>query len=234
MTLAEGEIQACFVGLDLPPAEVVRLRALLSADEQARADRFHFERDRGRFIAARGMLRELLAQHLGTTAERLSFVYGEHGKPALAPEWHGAGLRFNVSHSHGFGLYAITTGREIGCDIEQLREDVLRDRIAERFFSPAENEALNAVEPGRRTEAFFNCWTRKEAWIKARSLGLSLPLDSFDVTLAPGEEARLVATRPDAAEAARWTIIALEAPPGFAAAMAIEGTARRVEVRRRY
>ena len=233
MIPGEGEIHAWFARLDLRPDRLERLRASLSPDELARAGRFHFERDRDRFTAARGMLRELLGEYLETSPQCLSFLYGEHGKPALAPPWDGSGMRFNLSHSHGYGLYAFTTGREIGCDIEQLREDVLRDRIAERFFSSAEQAALNALPPHLRTEGFFNCWTRKEAWIKARSQGLSLPLDSFDVTLAPGEEARLVATRPDPEEAARWSVVDLRAPQGFAAAVAIAGPAGPVVLQTR-
>jgi 4'-phosphopantetheinyl transferase len=227
----EGEIHAWIASLDVSAGALDGFRAALSTDELARAARFHFDRDRAHFTAARGMLRRLLADYLETAPAGLSFVYGEHGKPALAAPWDATGLRFNLSHSHGYALYACTTGREIGCDIEQFRDDVLGDRIADRFFSPAENADLNALPAEARTQGFFNCWTRKEAWIKARSHGLSLPLDSFDVTLAPGEPARLLATRPDAGEAARWSLIALDAPPGFAAAIAVQGTPGRVAVR---
>jgi len=223
----EGEVHAWFATLEAAPEEIDRFRGLLAADELARADRFHFDRDRNRYIAGRGILRTLLASYLRADAKALSFIYGEHGKPGLPA----GDLRFNLSHSHGHALYAFTQGREIGCDIEMLRGDVLRERIAERFFSPAETAALMALPPQQRTQGFFNCWTRKEAWIKARSHGMSIPLDSFDVTLAPGEPARLLAVRPDVAEASRWTLHALDAPEGFAAAIAVEGEPVRIVAR---
>ena len=225
-----GEVHAWFADLALPPETLNQMRLTLAADERERAARFYFDRDRDRYVAARGILRRLLARYLDTTPERIAFLYGEHGKPALAAPWESSGLRFNVSHSHGSALYAFAAGREIGCDIEQHRENVLADRIAERFFSPSEVSALDSLPAGQRMEGFFNCWTRKEAWIKARSQGLSIPLDSFDVTLAPGEPAILLATRPDPDEAARWTLHALDAPPGFAAAIAVEGRPDRVRV----
>ena len=224
--IADGEVQAWFASLDCQTETIERMRALLAPDELERAARFHFDRDRNRYIAGRGMLRRLLGSYVNTVPELLVFRYGEHGKPDLAEP--GSPVRFNLSHSHGLALYAFVAGREIGCDVEKLREDVWRDRIADRFFSPAETAALNALPPDQRTLGFFHCWTRKEAWIKARSHGMSIPLDSFDVNLASGDPAPLNGTRPDPAEAARWTIHPLEAPSGFAAAIAVEGPACRI------
>jgi len=224
-----SEIHAWFADLEQPAEAIQQLAATLTADEKQRAARFHFERDRSRYIAGRGILRHLLGAYLETPPDRLQFRYGEHGKPELAEP--ASDLRFNLSHSHGLALYAFVSRREIGCDIERLREDVWRDRIAERFFSRAEAAALSALAPELRTEGFFRCWTRKEAWIKARSHGMSIPLDSFDVNLASNEPARLKGTRPDPEEANRWIIHPLEAPPGFVAAIAVEGEAGPILVR---
>jgi len=224
-----GEIHAWFADLEQPAGAIEQFAATLAPDERTRAARFHFERDRSRYIAGRGILRRLLGAYLETPPDRLLFRYGEHGKPELAEPV--SDLRFNLSHSHGMALYAFVSRREIGCDIELLREDVWRDRIAERFFSRAEAAALSALAPELRTEGFFHCWTRKEAWIKARSHGMSIPLDSFDVDLAANEPSRLMSTRPDPEEAGRWTIHPLEGPPGFVAAIAVEGEAVPILVR---
>jgi 4'-phosphopantetheinyl transferase len=207
------------IALDQPPDVVAGLRGLLSADELARADKFRVERGAERYIVGRGVLRTLLGRYTGVPPQTLVFAYNEFGKPGLA----GSDVCFNLSHSHGAALVAVTRGRAIGVDIERVREEVMRERIAERFFSPAEARALAGLPPGQQAQAFFNCWTRKEAWIKARGQGLSISLDSFEVTLAPGEPARLVATRPDAEEAGRWSLRVLDCEPGFAAALAVSG-----------
>jgi 4'-phosphopantetheinyl transferase len=217
--LDPGDVHVWKIALDRPDGVTGSLRGLLSPDELARADRFRVERGRERYIVGRGVLRTLLSRYTGVPAQTLEFAYNGFGKPELA----GSDVCFNLSHSHGIALAAVTRGRAIGVDIERIREEVMRERIAERFFSPAEARALAALPPGQQAQAFFNCWTRKEAWIKARGQGLSIALDSFEVTLAPGEPARLVATRPDADEAGRWSLRALECEPGFAAALAVAG-----------
>lgn len=227
--IAAGEIHAWFADLELSSDAIERLQTVLADDELQRAARFHFDRDRNRYIAGRGILRHLLAPYVGGRPEELSFRYGEHGKPELSSP--ASDLQFNLSHSHGLALYTFVLGREIGCDVERMRDDVWRDRIADRFFSRAESDALTALPPERRTEGFFRCWTRKEAWIKARSQGMSIPLDSFDVNLDANDPAPLRATRPDPEEASRWTIHPLEAPSGFAAAIAVEGGACRIVLR---
>jgi 4'-phosphopantetheinyl transferase len=214
-----GEVHVWKIALDQPAGAIGEMRGLLSADELARADRFRVERGAERYTVGRGVLRTLLGRYIGVPPQALAFAYNEFGKPELA----GSEVCFNLSHSHGIALVAVTRGRAIGVDIERVREEVMRERIAERFFSPAEARALAGLPPGQQAQAFFNCWTRKEAWIKARGQGLSIALDSFEVTLAPGEPARLVATRPDAEEAGRWSLRALDCEPGFAAALAVEG-----------
>ena len=220
--LGPGDVHVWRAELDLPVAAVAALDALLSGDERDRAARFHFERDRRRFTVARGGLRALLGAYLGAPAAAIAFDYGSHGKPRLAGALTAGDLRFNVSHSAGVALYAVARGREVGVDVEGHREDFATAEIAERFFSPAERQALAALPPDRRCEAFFACWARKEAYIKARGLGLSLALDAFDVSLAPGEPAALLATRDDPAERDRWSVRALDPGPGLAGAIAAE------------
>ncbi len=135
-------------------------------------------------------------------------MYDEFGEPTLSED--GGGLRFNASHSHGVALYAFTLGREVGVDIELQRDDFTSLEIAERFFSKAEICALGSLPTHLRTQAFFNCWTHKEAYIKALGEGLSHPLDCFAVSLAPGEPARLVGAEPHPLEADRWSIADLK------------------------
>jgi 4'-phosphopantetheinyl transferase len=204
------------VALDQPPEQY---RAVLSADERERASRFRVERGADRYTVGHGTLRILLGRYTGTSPEALVFQYNGFGKPELT----GADIGFNLSHSHEIALIAVAHGRAVGVDVERIREQVMTERIAERFFAPAEARAIATLPQEQQAQAFFNCWTRKEAWIKARGEGLSIPLNSFEVTLAPGEPARLVATHPDGEEAARWTLRELECGPGFAAALAVAG-----------
>jgi 4'-phosphopantetheinyl transferase len=200
-----------------------RLRGTLAPDECERAARFHFERDRRHFIAARGLLREILSRYLGLSPNRFRFGYTAYGKPHLADERTGAALRFNVSHAGELALYAISRERELGIDIERLRTDIEHRQIAAQFFSKQEVAALSALPECLQQEAFFLCWTRKEAYIKGIGEGLSLPLDSFDVSLTPGAPASLLAVRGDVGEAARWTLRALEPGAGYHAALVAEG-----------
>ena len=151
------------VRLDSPAAHVDALYATLSTDERARAGRFHFERDRHRYICARGSLRQLLSRYVDVRAEEFTFSYGPHGKPALSGRFHGA-LAFNVSHSDQLTLVAIGRGIELGVDVEAVRAFDDADRIASTFFAPRENERLRRLPDGVRTDAFFACWTRKEAY----------------------------------------------------------------------
>jgi 4'-phosphopantetheinyl transferase len=196
---------------------------MLSADELARADRFKFEKDRLHYLAARGMLRRLLGGFLGVGPSEIRFKYSHYNKPSLAEEFESSGIRFNVSHSGGRVMMAFACGREVGIDIERIRPDFATDDIAERFFSAYEIERLRALPAEQRTEAFFTCWTRKEAFIKAIGEGLSCPLDKFDVTLGPGEPATLVATRVEGQPASRWSMRSLDAGNGFKSAIVVEG-----------
>jgi 4'-phosphopantetheinyl transferase len=219
VVLGCDEVHVWRATLDQTSSQIQSFLHTLAADERARAERFYFEKDREHFVVARGVLRAILGGYLSRTPESLSFCYSSHGKPFLA----GNTIRFNMSHSHGVALYAVTRGREVGIDIERIRVDVEVAEIAERFFSRREVAVLRTLPAEVQREAFFNCWTRKEAYIKVRGEGLSLPLDQFDVSLAPGEPAALLDTRPDSSEAARWSLQELTHTPGYVAALAVAG-----------
>ena len=199
----------------------------LSLDDRARADRFRFESDRRRFCAGRASLRLILSRYLKTKPGRLQLEVGDYGKPFLTDKT-SDGLRFNLSHSHRLALIAISRDREVGVDIEFMRPDFVTNDIAQHFFSRTEAEQLVALAPEFRTGAFFNCWTRKEAYIKARGEGLSCPLDQFDVSLAPGATAMLLSSRLDSAEVSRWRLQDLFPGPGYAATLAVEGAFSRL------
>lgn len=223
--LKEGEVHVWRVPLSRSFSTLPTLFEYLSTDERERAGRFHFSKDRDRFIVARGMLRRILSRYLNTPPAQLLFSYNKYGKPALHADSVEVALRFNLSHSNDVALYALTLGRELGVDVEFLREDFASVEIAERFFSHTEVAMLRALPGTQRTQSFFNCWTRKEAYIKARGEGLSHPLDQFTVSLAPEDPARLIYTSPDPLDVERWKLFDLYPSHGYAAALAVWGEA---------
>ena len=209
---------------------ISELRALLSLDERARADRFHFEKDQIQFIEARAALRLLLSRYLNTSPAELKFSFGAQGKPALANGHSNNDLRFNLSRRDGLALIAITRRREIGVDVELVRVDLPLFEMAEVSFSQSELATLRSLPESLQAAGFYNCWTRKEAYIKARGEGFSFPLKQFDVSLTPGAEARLLEVRrsnsrtiADESEVNRWTLHNLAVRPGYVAALALEG-----------
>ena len=169
-------------------------------------------------------MRDILARYLSLAPEEILFQVSQFGKPFLVDEHFSRGLTFNLSHSHELGLVAIAIQRAVGIDIEHLRADLVDEQVARRFFSQHEVETYLSLPPEIRKEAFFNCWTRKEAYIKAIGEGLSMPLDQFDVSLTPGEPARLIATRPDPAQALHWNLYALHPGNGYTAALVVNGS----------
>jgi 4'-phosphopantetheinyl transferase len=211
------------VRLDQPGPIVAACEAHLSSDERGRTDRFHFARDRRRFVVARAALRDVLGRYLALPPVQVAFTYGPQGKPALDAAIHTAPLQFNLSHCDELALIAVTARRSIGVDLERVREieDLLV--MAERTFSRHETAALLALPEAQRPEAFLNCWTRKEAFVKALGDGLSWPLDQFDVSLAPDEPARLLAVAGDPAAVGRWRLCALAPADGYVGALAVEG-----------
>jgi 4'-phosphopantetheinyl transferase len=228
IVLGSNEVHIWRASLDLEASQIHLLGRILNADERARAKRFYFQKDRKQFIVARGLLRVILGRYLGIQPRQLRFCYGEKGKPALAREVDEDGLHFNSSHSNGLALYALTRNREVGVDLECIRPDVADEHIAGLFFSPQEFQELCSLHINKRREAFFNCWTRKEAYMKAKGNGLSLPMNQFEVSLIPEEPAVLLSTNEDPQEASRWSLQKLDPGLGFVGALAVEGHNMRV------
>lgn len=224
------EVQVWQVGLQQAPATLAALQALLSPDEQQRAARFHFPADQRRYIVGRGTLRVLLGHYLQTPPAQLAFTYNAYGKPQLAGDAETLPLQFNLSHSGEHALYAITPQRIVGIDIEWMRANIEYRDLARHVFSPYEQAVLAALPVPEQRVAFYRGWTRKEAFIKARGMGLSLPLDQFDVPLQADIPPRLLATRDDPQEAGRWGLCDLPCPPGYAAALVVAGQGWRTLV----
>lgn len=216
LTLKEGEVHIWRAPLRLDAVVLDRVRSSLSADEGSRANRFVFAGDRDSFVAARGILRELLGSYTGTAPTELKFDYGPQGKPALGPDC--PPIRFNLSHSHGLAVYAFVRERQLGIDLELIRPEFAGDEIAERYFSPAELAELRALPREARAEGFFLCWTRKEAYVKARGEGLQIPLTSFDVSLTPGKEEELRSE-----DAPCWQLHSFEPGAQYVGALVVEG-----------
>ncbi len=222
LILENDQIHIWSARQDKLPDQIPEPALLLSLDERERASRFVFDRDRVRFIASHGMLRNLLGRYLGIGPKDLRFSYGEFGKPSLTCEDNnGSGLSFNMSHSHQVAVYAFARGPQIGIDVEFVasKPDLLQ--IAGQFFSKNEYAALSQLSPSEQIQGFFNCWTRKEAFVKALGTGLMLPLDQFDVSLRPGEPARLLSVKGDPKAAGDWCLEAFTPFPGYAAAIAV-------------
>ncbi|MBW4493510.1 MAG: 4'-phosphopantetheinyl transferase superfamily protein [Oscillatoria princeps RMCB-10] len=222
LTLSLDEVHIWRASLDLPAELLAQLRATLSADEQRRADRFYFERDRHRFTAGRGILRNILSRYSGIEPALLEFGYSPRGKPALRSDSAGGNLNFNLSHSGGIALYAVTRHRLLGIDLEMLRPMPDAEKIAERFFSPLESAVLRNLPATDKQEAFFLCWTRKEAYLKAVGEGLT-GLDDVEVSLTPGEPAKVLSISGGVQDASRWSLQHLTPAPDCVGAVAVEG-----------
>ena len=176
-------------------------------------------------------LRIILARYLNIAPQCLTFSYGIHGKPELASNLKGSRIEFNLSHSSDAGFLAVAQGLRIGADIEFIDPAFAREEIAWRFFSGREVRILQSLPATERAEAFFSCWTRKEAYIKALGLGLSLPLRSFDVAFGPGVRPALLRSDIFAEEQSRWSVYDVAAPPGFKAAVVVEGKEHQLHQR---
>jgi 4'-phosphopantetheinyl transferase len=215
------EVHIWVAQLDASPAEIERLKKILSPDEQARADRFRVKEKQAQFIVARGVLRELLGEYLSRAAETLQFHYNSHGKPLLDDEEAG-GLRFNLAHSASLAVYAMTLKRDVGVDVEYMRPGRPFLELAERFFARREAQTLRELPPSAQMEAFYRCWTCKEAFVKAKGHGLTIPLHQFETAFAPGEAAALRRTDWDPAEAGQWALKTFSPAPGYVGTVAFE------------
>lgn len=226
--LEAGDVHIWRVSLEAASLQAPKFWGLLASDEIKRAQTFHFSRDRDRFVTVRGILKMLLGTYLGTSPREIEFHYGPRGKPALSPQRAGAAPSFNVSHSHDMALLAFTLDLSVGIDVERIRPEVAREQIAERFFSAQETAALCVLPESLQPAAFFNCWTRKEAFIKATGDGLSMPLDQFSMSLVPGEPARLLEVKDGHPELSHWLIRELDVGSGYAAALAVQNPVEQI------
>ena len=228
-TLDGDEVHVWNAALDQSPSTIGTLFSILTPDEQDRAAKYYFRKDCAQYIVARGVLRTIMGRYLNKPPEQLRFSYSPFGKPALISDSGGKELRFNVAHSGVVALYAFSRTRELGIDIERLRENFDYLEIAEHYFSQREISTLRALPAEAQARAFFNCWTRKEAYLKAHGAGLSFPLDRFDVSLAPGEPAALLRVDDDLQAAANWSLQEITVDSGYAAAIAVAGHGWRLK-----
>jgi 4'-phosphopantetheinyl transferase len=223
---SSASIRVWAVQLEASKHHYAQCLSWLSPDENARAERFHFDEHRRAFILGRGVLRALLGRLLAMPPAQIQFSYGPKGKPGLADS--SLPMRFNTSNSGNLAVYAFTEGCDIGIDVEQVRPIPEMEHIAERFFAPHETSELMALPEPDRPRAFFNCWTRKEAYIKAVGDGLSVPLDSFRVTLRPGAAAEVLCLGGSIEAAKSWTLHAFAPALGFVGAIAYPGRPREI------
>jgi 4'-phosphopantetheinyl transferase len=214
--LTSNEVHVWCASLD-DSAEVRSYEAELSSEERDRALRFKFAMDHDRFVVSHGILRQILSRYLQLTPRELDFTATANGKPELAPTSHVDTVQFNMSHSRDLGLFAVARGREIGIDVEYNQETFPFDEVARRFFSAKENAALHSLPVHMRREAFFRCWTCKEALVKAKGTGLGSPLDEISITQTGSNT--LALTNADST----WSLTELNPSPGYFAALAVEG-----------
>ncbi len=227
LLLESDEAHVWRVWLDVADAHLLHFRRRLSEAERERGDRYRLPEPRRQYTVMRAALRSILSRYLGVDPAHLSFATGPDGKPELAAPHRGS-VQFNVSHSHGLGLCAVARCR-VGVDVEHVgRRTQNLAEIVKRFFSPAEQAEFLELPVGERRQGFFNGWTRKEAFIKAIGKGLFAALDSFDVSLKPGEPPRITAVRDPTGRAARWSLFSLEPGDGYTGALVVDAQVVRV------
>lgn len=226
--LPEEEVHVWYASLGGDPQLPGRLLPLLSSDERQRAERFYFEADRQRWIAARGTLRILIGRYLDLEPQALKFTYGPFGKPGLDEASGARSLQFNVSHSEDFGVWAFARSQPVGVDAERIRSVTDENRFAAQLFSPAESALLESLPELDRVPAFFTLWTAKEALLKAAGLGLTMPLDRIEVSLGADGSPRLVSIDGRPEPARTWRVHHFSPVPDFKVCLAIQSTSCRV------
>lgn len=221
--LAWNEVHVWRISLNVTAPYKRRLESILSVGEKYRAEKYRFLVDRNHFIVVRGVTRIILGCYLNMQPSELRFSYGSYEKPILIDQRDGHVLHFNVSHSDELGLCAVTRDRELGVDLERIRPGFIHEEIPEHFFSSQEVTKLRALPISLQEKAFFRCWTRKEAYLKAKGGGLSAKLNQFEVSFAPGEPAAILNTFDDPKEKIRWSLFDIDPGPSYAAAAVVEG-----------
>jgi len=221
--ITSGEMHIWRYSLKLSPEHAQAAGSLLSPDELERAARFHFPIHRNRYIAGRWQLRKILGSYLQIAPASLDFSYSEFGKPAVPMAQNPASIAFNVSHSEDLCVLAVSLTQPLGIDVERIRSDFGGEEVAQSNFAPAEFRELRSLPANIRAQAFFNCWTRKEAYVKALGAGLQIPLDSFEVSLRPEDPPRFLR-----GAGAGWNLLSFVAAEGFQGAVAYRGVEARV------
>ncbi len=224
LRVANTKVHIWHASLQQPLEVVQKLEAVLSEEERQRAERFRFKEHRHSFIVSRGILRDLLSRYTGIQPGRIRFKYNLAGKPFLANEEAVPDIYFNLSHAGKLVLYAFSWGRQVGIDVECVRPMEEMDQVAERIFSPGEYDRFRKISEKDRLRAFYNCWTRKEAFIKAVGEGLSFPLREVEVSLEMDVPAQFITILGSRQEAERWTLHNLKTWDGYAAALGVEGS----------
>ncbi|NQT34393.1 4'-phosphopantetheinyl transferase superfamily protein [bacterium] len=222
LTIKSNEAHVWRADLQRSAKEMSSFTEMLSSDEQQRAQRFHFRKDRERFSTTRGILRIILSGYIDVSPEQIELSYNRFGKPELSESITSDGLQFNLSHSGGIALFAFCPDHRIGVDVESIRSGDTHLKVPERYFSPQEVTALRSLPEKQQREAFYACWTRKEAYIKARGLGIPSSLKGFTVNLEPGKPARLLESKSEPSDLNRWTLKDIDVGTGYKAAVAIE------------
>ena len=228
LSLSGDEVHIWRACLLQPEPILNRLGDILAEDEWERSKRFRFASDRQKFVVARGVLRFILCRYLEIPPRQLRFGYSSYGKPALLDNCGQGSLRFNLSHSADLALYAISNKREVGIDVESLSSPVTPQEIARRFFSSRESGEICGLPPERQREAFFHCWTRKEAYVKARGEGLTFPLDQVEVPFAASESVSFLCEMRDRESASIWSLYNVTVDTGYAAALVVKGSRCRL------
>lgn len=223
LRLDSNEVHFWRAFLSQPTASVAAFYRILSFDEIERAGKYRFRKDHDRFVAARGILRTILGKYLKKKPSRILFKYNKYGKPMLSGLPDNVALCFNVSHSKEAALYAFTKVGEIGIDIEYINRNLVFEEIADKFFSSDEAAMLQEISEDRKAEVFFNYWTCKEAYIKAKGHGLSLPLEKFSVSFTADKSDVLLNVADNPEESLGWIIRKLTPMPDYAAAIAVNG-----------
>jgi 4'-phosphopantetheinyl transferase len=196
---------------------------MLTLDEKERASRFRFNKDRRRFIVARGFLRNLCGHYLNKGPVAVNLRYGEYGKPELDVRDPEKVVYFNLSHAGDYIVYGFCKNRKVGIDVEQIHEFQEMNQVAESFFSEDDVAIFKQFPMSEKADAFFSYWTRKEAYLKATGEGLSLDPKSVSVPFLPCQEAKILTSDGPEAREIPWTILSLKTPPRYAAAVAVEG-----------
>lgn len=218
--LENNQIHIWRIDINNPTVDVDHLFSdILSDDEKRRADRLRSEKDKRRFVVSRGLLRENLGSYLGAEPSDINFDYNKYGKPNIKPKYNSGNIKFNVSHSANLAIYAISKNREIGVDLEYIREVRTADKIIKRFFTKQETDFYHSQPEGKRNLAFFTLWTRKEAYSKARGMGIGLPLREFDLNLVPNSGKNNSEIKPRS----QWSLIDIEINEDYLAALATQG-----------